>query len=112
MFWRWQNDPEGRPDEEHSRCIAAPGVRELVYCGRLLEMTTVACSRVPTSARAPVCGSRALLQMEHVSNNVAHCLVARYWRSQPFDSQSLGGVAQYAAGLDLFATVATELAAS
>jgi len=110
MFWHWQNDPQGLPDDDHTRCIAAPGVRHLLYCGRLFEMTTVACSRVPPSASAPVFGRRTLLQMEHVSNDSAHGLVARYWRSQPFDGQSLGGVAQYAAGLDLLATVATDLA--
>ena len=112
MLWRWQNDPAGLPDADHTRCIAAPGVRELRYCGRLFEMTTVACASVPTSARTPVSGFRALLQMEHVSDNSAQGLVARYWRSQPFDGQSPDGVAQYAAGLDLLATVATELAAA
>jgi hypothetical protein len=110
MLWHWKNDPAGLPDDDHTRCIAAPGVRELLYCGRLFEMTTVASSRVPASARTSVTGRRALLQMEHVSKGPARGLVARYWRSRPFDSRSLGGVAQYAAGLDLLATVATELA--
>ena len=91
MLWHWQNDPEGLPDEDHSRCIAAPAVRELLYCGRLFEMTTAACPRVPTLAGAPVCGCRALLQMELVSDNSAQGLVARYWRSQPFDARSPGG---------------------
>jgi len=87
-------------------------MRELRYGGHIFEMTTVACSRVPTSARTPVSKSRALLQMEHVRDNLGQGAVARYRRSQPFDSPSLGGVAQYAAGLDLLATVATELAAA
>ena len=112
MVWHWQNDPEGIPDDDHTRCIAAPGVRELRYRGRLFEMTTVVCPRVPKAASVPVSGSRALLQMEHVSDDVARSLVVRYWRSQPFDSRSHGGVAQYAAGLDLLAAVATELAAA
>jgi len=111
MLWHWQNDPEGIPDDDHTRCIAAPGVRKLLHHGRRFEMTTVVCPRVSRSSSVPVSGSRALLQMEHVSDGVARGLVARYWRSQPFDSRSHGGVAQYAAGLDLLATVATELAA-
>lgn len=110
MFWHWQNDPKELTDDDHTRCIAAPGVRELLYRGRLFEMTTVVCPRVSRSGRVPVSGSRALLQMEHVGDHVGHGLTARYWRSQPFDSRSLGGVAQYAAGLDLLASVATELA--
>ena len=102
MFWHWQNDPQGLPDDDHTRCIAAPGVRHLLYCGRLFEMTTVACSRVPPSASAPVFGRRTLLQMEHVSNDSAHGLVARSgaasrstvsrsaaWRSMPPASTSL-----------------------
>lgn len=112
MIWRWQNDPEARPDDDHRRCIAAPGVRELRYCGRLFEMTTVVCPRVPVPAVAPASGSGAHLQMEHVGNDPAHGLVARFWRSRPFDSRSPGGVAQYAAGLDLLETVATDLAAA
>jgi len=47
-----------------------------------------------------------------VSDDAARSLVVRYWRSQPFDSRSHGGVAQYAAGLDLLAAVATELPAA
>jgi hypothetical protein len=112
MFWYWQNDPEGLADDDHTRCIAAPGVRELLYWGHRFEMTTVACSRVSAAAGEPVSGSHALLQMEHVGDDVAHGLVPRYWRSQPFVSPSPRGVAQYAAGLDLLATVATELAAA
>jgi hypothetical protein len=112
MFWRWQNDPQGLPDEDHARCITAPGVRELRYGGRTFEMTTVAYASVPASARGPASRSRAFLQMEHVGSDLAQDFVARYWRSQPFDDPSLGGVAQYAAGLDLLATVATELVAA
>ena len=112
MLWHWQNDPEATPDDDHTRCIAAPGVRTLLYCGRRFELTTVVCSRVPKSAPVPVSGSRALLQMEHVSDDVERGLTARYWRSQPVDSRSHGGVAQYAAGLDLLEAVATELAAA
>jgi hypothetical protein len=112
VFWYWQNDPDGLADDDHARCIAAPGVRELLYRGRLFEMTTVACSGVPSSVGALVSESRELLQMEHVSGGLAHGLVARYWRSRPFDGRSLGGVAQYAAGLDLLEAVATELAAA
>ena len=112
MFWHWQNDPEGLPDEDHARCITAPGVRKLRYGGRTFEMKTVACASVPASARVPATRSRAFLQMERVGSDPAPDLVVRYWRSQPFESQSLGGVAQYAAGLDLLATVTTELAAA
>ena len=112
MFWHWQNDPDGTPDDDHTRCIAAPGVRRLLYHGRRFEMTTVSCPSVPRLAKVPVSGSRALLQMEHVGDGTAQGLVARYWRSQPFDSRSHGGMAQYAAGLDLLAAVATELAAA
>lgn len=112
MFWSWQNDPEGLPDDDHARCITATGVRKLDYRGRTFEMTTVACVRQAASSRGPGTDSRELLQMECISNDPAHDLIARYWRSQRFDSRSLGGVAQYAAGLDLLETVATELAAA
>jgi hypothetical protein len=112
MFWHWQNDSDGLPDDDHKRCIAAPGVRQLLYRGRRFEMTTVVCARVPRLAKVPVSGSRALLQMEQVGPDAGQCLVARFWRSQPFDSRSHGGIAQYGAGLDLLAAVAVELAAA
>lgn len=112
MLWHWQNDPEGRPDDDHKRCLTAPGVRELLYCGRRFELTTVVCSSIPRLARVPVSGSRALLQMERVGCDATQCPGARFWRSQPFDSRSHGGVAQYAAGLDLLAAVASEQAAA
>jgi hypothetical protein len=112
MLWHWRNDPKGLPDDDHTRCIAAPGVRELIYRGRLFEMTTVAFPRTPGSGGAPVSGSRALLQIEHVGDTAPHAQFARYWRSRPFDGRSRGGVAQHAAGLDLLAAVATELAAA
>jgi hypothetical protein len=99
MLWHWRNDLARLPDDDHMRCMAAAGVRELVYRGQLFEMTTV------------FVGRRARLQMEHVGVSSEHAEVARYWRSQPFDGESPGGMAQYAAGLDLLATVATELAA-
>lgn len=112
MFWHWENDPEGLPDDGHTRCIAAPGVRKLLYRGRRFEMTTVVCPRVPRLARVPISGFRARLQLEHVGTDAEHPPVARYWRSQPFDSLTHGGVAQYAAGLDLLALVAVDLAAA
>lgn len=112
MFWHWENDPEGLTDDDHTRCIAAPGVRRLLYRGRRFELTTVACPRVPRLARSPVSGYRARLQIEHVGTDAEHGLVARYWRSQPFDSRTHGGVAQYAAGLDLLAMVVVDLAAA
>jgi hypothetical protein len=80
--------------------MAAPGVRELMYKGQLFEMTTVAS------------GPRARLQMEHVEAVPEHAAGARYWRSQSFDGESVGGVTQYAAGRDLLAAVATELEAA
>jgi hypothetical protein len=94
MLWHWQNDPEGLPDDDHTRCLAAPGVRKLLYRGRQFELTTVVCPCVTRSAGVPVSGPHALLQMEHVATDVAHGLVARYWRSRPFDSLSHGGVAR------------------
>jgi hypothetical protein len=100
MLWHWRNDPARLPDDDHTRCLAAPGVRELVYHGQLFEMTTV------------FVGRRARLQMEHVGVSREQADVARYWRSQTYDGESVGGVAQYAAGLDLLATVETELAAA
>jgi hypothetical protein len=100
MLWHWRNDPARLPDDDHTRCMAAPGVRELVYRGQLFEMTTV------------FAGHRVRLQMEHVGVSWEAADVGRYWRSQPFDGKSLGGVAQYAAGLDLLAKVETELAAA
>jgi hypothetical protein len=112
MLWHWRNDPKRLPDDDHSRCIAAPGVRELVYRGRLFEMTTVACPRGPASGAAPAAAGRAILQIEHVGDTAPHALFARYWRSGPFDSGSPGGVAQHGAGLELLAAVATELAAA
>jgi hypothetical protein len=98
MLWHWRNDPARLPDDDHTRCMAAPGARELVYKGQLFEMTTV------------FAGHRARLQMEHVGVGWEHA-AARYWRSRQFDGESPGGVAQYAAGLDLLATVAMVSAA-
>jgi hypothetical protein len=100
MLWHWRNDPARLTDDDHTRCMAAPGVRELVYRGQLFEMTTL------------FAGRRARLQMEHVGVSRETADVARYWRSQPFDGGSGDGVAQYAAGIDLLAKVETELAAA
>ena len=44
MEWRWTDDPLGEPDEEHARCIAAPGTRILEYCSHTFVLTTHACA--------------------------------------------------------------------
>ena len=65
MLWHWRNDPAGLPDDDHTRCMAAPGVRELVYHGQLFEMTTV------------LVGRRARLQLEHVGVSWEAAEIAR-----------------------------------
>jgi hypothetical protein len=110
MQWQWRNDPDGLPDDDHARCIAAPGMRLLVYGTHLFKLTTLAGSHIHEPAGACVSRPRSALQMEYAGFGWANGSIARTWRSKPFDSGPLGTRAQHAAGLALMATVVIAMA--
>ena len=43
LEWVWENDPEELPDDDHTRCIAAPGERFLACGAQLFTLTTRPC---------------------------------------------------------------------
>ena len=112
LEWVWENDPKELPDDDHARCIAAPGERFLA-CGRqLFALTTRRCTNLSEAHRGPgeVCYST--LQIEYLGLDWARGLAQKSWGSDPFAVGPLGGEARQAAGLTLLAALAGALAAS
>ncbi len=110
LKWVWENDPEGLPDDDHARCIAAPDQRFLACGGQLFALTTRLCT-FPASGSGRSPGSFSTLQMEYLGLDWARGLAQRFWGGDSFDGESPGGEAQQAAGLALLAAVAGALAA-
>ena len=108
LQWVWENDPQGLPDSDHARCIAARGERFVACGGQLFVLTTRPLARPSASRRAT---SLSTLQMEYLGLDWARGLAQQYWGCDPFDSGPRVGEAQQAAGLALLATVAGALAA-
>jgi hypothetical protein len=111
LEWVWENDPKELPDDDHARCIAAPGERFLACGGQLFALTTRPCTRLSASGSGSNVASFSTLQMEYVGLDWARGLAQQYWGGDPFDSGAPGGEAQQAAGLALLATVVGALAA-
>jgi hypothetical protein len=109
--WVWANDPERLPDDDHARCIAAPGERILARGAHPFALTTRACLHLSDSHAGCSTASFATLQMEYRGRDWARGLAQKSWGSERFDSGSLGGEAQQAAGLALLATLEGALAA-
>jgi hypothetical protein len=107
--WIWRNDPEERPDLDHSRCIAASGERVLDYGPQLFKLTTVPCSYLSESDAAHSELSFSKLRLEYTGIGWTRGHDIRFWGSQPFDSGPLGDDARRAAGLALMSTVAGAL---
>ncbi|HEX5642094.1 MAG TPA: hypothetical protein VFZ86_07095 [Thermoleophilia bacterium] len=118
LTWVWENDPHDLPDDDHARCIAAPGERFVACGGQLFALTTRPHARRSASRRA---ASFSTLQMEYLGLDWPRGLAQQYWGCEPFpsgpldsgplDSEPLAGDAQQAAGIALLATVAGALAA-
>lgn len=108
LTWVWENDPQELPDDDHARCIAAPGERYVACGGQLFALTTRPHARLSASRRVT---SFSTLQMEYLGLDWPRGLAQQYWGCDPFDSGPLAGEAQQAAGLALLATVAGALAA-
>jgi hypothetical protein len=111
LEWVWENDPQGLPDDDHARCIAARGERFVAYGGQLFALTTRPCTRLSASRGGHSTARFSTLQMEYLGLDWARGLVQQSWGCDPFESRPLGGEAQQAAGLALLATVAGALAA-
>jgi len=107
--WIWLNDPEERPDLDHSRCIAASGERMLDYGSELFELTTEPCAYLSESDAARSTLSFSKLRLEYAGDTWARGRQIGSWGSQPFDSGPFGDDARRAAGLALMTTVAGAL---
>jgi hypothetical protein len=111
LQWVWTNDPQELPDDDHVRCIAAPGERLLVRGTHAFALTTRPCLYLSESHGGRGAVSFSTLQMEYRGVDWARGLAQESWGSDRFDSGSLGGEAQQAAGLALLATLEGALAA-
>ena len=109
--WVWENDLEELPDDDHERCIAAPGKRLLTCGGQLFELTTRsnAGRSAPCSACSPT--SHSTLRMEYLGLDWPRGLAQQFWGGERFDNGPEGATARQAAGLALLATVSGALAA-
>jgi hypothetical protein len=107
--WVWRNDPEQRPDLDHSRCIAAPGERIVHYGPQLFKMTTVPCSYLSESDAAHSSLSFSKLRLEYTGIGWERGRQIGTWGSQPFDAGPFGEDARLAAGQALMSTVAGAL---
>jgi hypothetical protein len=105
--WIWRNDPEERPDLDHSRCIAASGERVLDYGPELFTLTTEPCAYLSESDAAHSSLSFSKLRLEYTGDAWARGVQIGSWGSQPFDSGPFGDDARRAAGLALMTTVAS-----
>jgi hypothetical protein len=110
MMWHWRNDPQGLPDDDYARLIAAPGKRLLVGEGQLFRLTNQLSFCPPALAAPPASGDCNVLQLEYGGMGWPRGRTKHTWRSAAFDSGPLGKVAQYSAGLVLLRTLAAELA--
>jgi hypothetical protein len=111
LEWVWANDPKELPDDDHARCIAAPGER-IIACGaQLFTLTTRPCTYLSGSDGGGSAVSFSTLQMEYLGLDWARGVAQKSWGSDPFDSGPLGGTGQQAAGLALLATLAGALGA-
>lgn len=109
--WVWANDPQELPDDDHARCIAAPGERLLAFGPHLFTLTTRPCLCLSEAHGGRSAVSFSTLQMEYRGRDWARGLAQRSWGSDRFDSGSRGGEAQQAAGLALLVTLEGALAA-
>jgi hypothetical protein len=109
--WVWANDPEHLPDDDHARCIAAPGERVLALGPHLFTLTTRPSVFLFGTHGEYGSVSFSTLQMEYRGLDWARGLAQASWGSDRFHDGSLGGAAQQAAGLALFATLERALLA-
>ena len=107
--WIWRNDPEQRPDLDHSRCIAASGERILDYGPQLFKLTTEPCAYLSESDGGRSAMSFSTLRLEYTGLGWARGSAIRFWGSHPFDSGPFGDDARRAAGVALMSTVAGAL---
>jgi len=112
LRWVWANDPEELPDDDHARCIAAPGERILAHGAHVFTLTTRPCLRLSETHAGPEGGGFATLQIEYRGVDWARGVAQKSWGSDRFDSWSCDGEAQQAAGLALFATMEGAMAAA
>ena len=78
LTWVWENDPQELPDDDHARCIAAPGERFVACGGQLFALTTRPHARLSASRRAT---SFSTLQMEYLGLDWPRGLAQQYWGS-------------------------------
>jgi hypothetical protein len=112
MEWRWIDDPQDEPDEDYSRCIAAPGTRVLEYCSHSFVLTTRACA--PGTAledgRTPIACWRLHLDCTELGCSRSSGAATLSWTSEPFISPSAFSTTAREAGRRLFAVAEHDLA--
>jgi hypothetical protein len=112
MEWCWTNDPLDDADEDHARCIAAPGTRILEYCSHSFVLTTHACApgTVLDDGRTPLSCWRLHLDCTELGCAWSSGATSLSWRSVPFISTSASSVTAREAGRRLLEAAETDLA--
>jgi hypothetical protein len=112
MDWRWTNDPLDAPDEDHIRCIAAPGRRVLECCGHAFVLTTHECAAgtVLDDGRTPLFCWRLHLDCAELGCAWSSGAASLSWRSAPFISSSASSATAREAGRRLFEAAEADLA--
>jgi hypothetical protein len=112
MEWQWTNDPLAEPDEDHARCIAAPGARVLEYCGHSFVLTTHACApgTVLDDGRTPLSCWRLHLDCTELGCAWSSGATSLAWRSMPFISASVHSATAREAGRRLLEAAEADLA--
>jgi hypothetical protein len=112
MDWRWTNDQLDAPDEDHARCIAAPGARTLECCGHEFVLTTHRCApgTVLDDGRTPLSCWRLHLDCTELGCAWSSSATSLTWRSVPFISPSASSATAREAGRRLFEAAEAGLA--
>ncbi len=112
MEWQWTNDPLGGPDDDHARCIAAPGARVLEYCGHSFVLTTHACDpgTMLDDGRTPLSCWRLHLDCTELGCAWSSGATSLAWRSMPFISASVHSATAREAGRRLLEAAEADLA--
>ena len=112
MDWRWTNDPLDASDEDHARCISAPGRRILELCGHSFVLTTHECAAgtVLDDGRTPILCWRLHLDCAEFGCAWSSSAASLSWRSAPFISASASSATAREAGRRLLEVAETDLA--
>jgi hypothetical protein len=112
MDWRWTNDPQDEVDDDHARCFAADGARDLEYCSHTFVLTTHTCA--PGTAlddgRRPIACWSLHLDCKELGCAWSSGAASLSWRSAPFISASVFSVTARDAGRRMLEAAEGDLA--